>query len=557
MTQLATPKTVAGDFDDVELELDGLRVRLERTADTFWMTLDDPARSGAVRKRIVMVTGSHHMQVYWVPQGQRVLGQLPFIYLIEDARWIPRTAAFLRPVAPIEVSETGRWNRGCIQCHTTHGKPRDVRPDLMFTQVAEFGIACEACHGPGHEHVRRNRDPLRRYLLHLGDAADPTIVFPERLTAPRAAQICGQCHGIWEYFHLDDRRYGENSGFPYRPGDDRAATRFVVRSRYVEGPARASEPPILQTLRAHPTFMAERFWSDGMVRVSGREYNGLIESPCFRGNEFSCLSCHEMHPSADDPRPVAEWANDQLAPGMRGDEACLQCHGSFRSRIAEHSRHEASSAGSRCANCHMPYTTYGLLKAIRSHQVDSPDVAASLETGRPNACNQCHLDRTLAWAAEELERHWGISPPELSEEERSIAAAVLWLLRGDAGQRALMAWSLGWGDAQAASGSEWMAPYLAQLLDDPYDAVRYIADRSLRSLPAFGDLEYDFMGAPADRTRAAARALDRWSRRPPASGSRDSRGRRSVLVGADGGLQRDVFERLLAERDDRRVVLSE
>ena len=41
-----------------------------------------------------------------------------------------------------------------------------------------------------------------------------------------------------------------------------------------------------------------------------------------------------------------------------------------------------------------------------------------------------------------------------------------------------MAWHLGWPEAQAISGKEWMAPQLAVLLEDPYDAVRYIANRS-------------------------------------------------------------------------------
>ena len=34
-----------------------------------------------------------------------------------------------------------------------------------------------------------------------------------------------------------------------------------------------------------PRFLRDSFWSDGMVRVSGREYNGLIESPCFSARD--------------------------------------------------------------------------------------------------------------------------------------------------------------------------------------------------------------------------------------------------------------------------------
>ena len=96
----------------------------------------------------------------------------------------------------------------------------------------------------------------------------------------------------------------------------------------------------------------------------------------------------------------------------------------------------------------MPPTSYALLKAIRSHQISSPTVAASLETGRPNACNQCHLDKTLDWTAENLQKWYGVPKPKLSKEEKTVAASVLWTLKGDAGQRALMAWSLGWEPGQ-------------------------------------------------------------------------------------------------------------
>ncbi len=53
-------------------------------------------------------------------------------------------------------------------------------------------------------------------------------------------------------------------------------------------------------------------------------------------------------------------------------------------------------------NVHMPHTLYGLLKAERRLEIDSPTVAAGVYAGRPNACNLCHLDQTLAWAAERL-----------------------------------------------------------------------------------------------------------------------------------------------------------
>jgi hypothetical protein len=107
----------------------------------------------------------------------------------------------------------------------------------------------------------------------------------------------------------------------------------------------------------------------------------------------------------------------------------------------------------------MPYTTYGLLKTIRSHQISSPSVKATLETGRPDACNLCHLDKTLAWTAEYLEKWYATPKPQLGDEEQSVAASLLWLLKGDAGQRAIVAQSLGWAPAQQASGTAWIAPF--------------------------------------------------------------------------------------------------
>ena len=119
--------------------------------------------------------------------------------------------------------------------------------------------------------------------------------------------------------------------------------------------------------------MRMSFWADGMIRVSGREFNGLSDSACYQRGELSCLSCHSLHKTDDDPRPLVEWADDQLGVGMNGNDACLQCHESNR-YDSKHTHHQPHSSGSRCYNCHMPHTTYGLLKAIRSHQISSPEI---------------------------------------------------------------------------------------------------------------------------------------------------------------------------------------
>jgi hypothetical protein len=569
MTQVATPDTVVADFNQTTIaDVHGHPMRLEQDGRRFWAEFDDPdwdGRSAApprIRREVVMITGSHHQQIYWYATGkQRLLGQLPGAYLIAEHRWIPRRMAVVHPPADPTFSETGHWNSTCIACHTTNGKPRLDTPfgtkpvfeQRMDTTVAEFGIACEACHGPSGDHARANWNPLRRYALHLGAGHETTTVQPAALKPRVSSQACGQCHGIWEFYDPAGERHANTEGLPYRPGDELIRTRFVAQPT-----ANAESTTMTELLVNDPGFLIDSFWSDGKVRVSGREYNGLIESPCFKNAQtdartLSCFSCHVMHKPADDVRPVREWANDQLAAGMDGNNACLGCHETMRTNLTPHTKHAADSSGSACYNCHMPYTTYGLLKTIRSHTISSPTVAESVETGRPNACNLCHLDKTLAWTANALERWYGTPKMALTDEQSSTAAALLWLLRGDAGQRAIAAQAMGADAAQRASGTDWMAPFLAQLLDDPYDAVRLIAGRSLRTLPGFAGLAYDFVTPSIVRRQAQLQTMKTWDQTKPQPPRKDAH----LLLDGKGDVDVPRVLQLLKERDNRRVLLRE
>jgi hypothetical protein len=338
-------------------------------------------------------------------------------------------------------------------------------------------------------------------------------------------------------------------GSSFRPGDDLEQTASIISN------ANSDKAAFRELEERDPDFLRSMFWGGGIVRVSGREYNGLIESPCFKRGEMACVSCHSMHKSRDDPRSLDEWADDQLGPGMDGNPACLQCHGGFSDPevLAGHTHHPLESSGSECQNCHMPHTTYGLLKAIRSHQVDSPSVGTDIDHGRPNACNLCHLDRPLAWTAEKLKLWYDTDIPEIPADDRQIAAGVRWVLEGDAGVRALVAWSMGWSAAQEAAGTSWLAPYLAELMDDPYDAVRIIAYRSVKTIPGFEQTVFDEFEAPEQRAAAAGALRKRWEGLPaPATG----RGA-ATLFDEYGRVQQSELERLLGRRDNRPVTLAE
>ena len=241
MTQVAAPGVVTGDFDDVRLESRGREYQLRSVDGEPWVEMVDPTwerrlllegrdpdREPApprVRRRVVMTTGSHHMQTYWVSTGEgNEVWNLPFVHLFEQDRWVPREDVFLRP--PDERRFFAMWNNSCIDCHSTAGRVGfDFTEEVFDSEVAELGIACEACHGPAAEHIAANRDPLRRYRLHLSDTADPTIVQPERLDSRAASEVCGQCHAV----SLSDEMDWLANGYRYRAGEELEASRDLVR----------------------------------------------------------------------------------------------------------------------------------------------------------------------------------------------------------------------------------------------------------------------------------------------------------------------------------------
>ena len=553
MTQFARAESVVGDFNNVTLELLGKRFQLEKQGDEFWVEMEDPEWEKAapkpngfafvspppaprVRRRIGLLTGSHHMQVYWIPsRAGNIQLIFPFTWLMEDKRWAPFLDTFLRD--PSIRAPLQSWNLNCINCHATGGQSRfNQQTGLLDTRAGELGIACEACHGPAEQHVQVNQSPLRRYLEHHSGHPDSTMVNPRRPPSKVSSQICGQCHGIKWILSRDD---WNRRGFDYRPGRDLNQSSPLVRATQLD------KPYLKKPLEANPTFVQDHYWSDGMVRVSGREYNGLVESACHEKGELACVSCHSLHNSKPD---------DQLARNMEGNLACLQCHSASGHDTPAHTHHRAGSSGSQCYNCHMPHTTYGLMKAIRSHQITSPTTKESLATGRPNACNLCHLDKTLSWTGEHLTEWYRQPPQKMKPEDETVSAALLWLIKGDAGQRALIAWHMGWEPARQTSGEKWLAPFLAQTLDDPYSAVRYIAHRSLKRLPGYQDLALDFAGPPAGHGLAKDRAMKIWEQSLSLGSDRTGP---QILIDPTRGLDQERIQSLRQQRNNRSIDLQE
>ena len=525
MTQSATPDAVVAPFDGVTLRSEDQAFELEQKGDEFFAarieTVDGEEQKLETRK-VKLTTGSHLMQTYWV-ETDNELRQLPWFFHREEQMWIPAKDSFLNP--PDTKPLSARWNDTCIRCHTTGGIPGfDERHGFKST-VAELGIACEACHGPGSRHVTFHRELAQDY---------PEAIEVARLVNPinedhvKSSQICGQCHS--SYKPKAPKSWLRN-GSLYRPGQT-----HTTWNRHVEF---TSKHP------ADKEYIQDGFWGEGTCRVGGDEYIGMRDSKCFQNGEMSCLSCHSMHDS--DP-------TDQLRRFDAADDSCLQCHSEFRDRIEEHTHHRADSSGSRCYNCHMPHTSYALFKAIRSHRIDSPSTGSTTRDTRPNACNLCHLDRSLKWTADRLTEWYNRPAVQFNDDDSTAAASLRWLLEGDAAQRVIVAWAMGWKPALEASGDDWEAPFLARTLQDPYSAVRFVAWQSLKKLPGYAGFEFDFIADEATREESQRKALDQWV--PIKVDQPTGRFDRLLLL-PQGKVNESEVRRMLKNQNERPVQILE
>ena len=263
MTQAVSPETVAAPIGDVVLKSRGREFHLWRDGDTFWAEMVDPEwdlehkRRGAtaapadgprVQRQIVMSTGSHHFQTFWIngTKGNQ-LWQVPFVYHFGHKQWIPVEDSIINP--PSDYRRLADWNDACIKCHAVRGKPGLDQEQVYESRVVNLGIACESCHGPGRAHIEFQRQVAGGG--HVDGASDP-IINPVNLKHDRASHVCAQCHSL---FHYDHQKY-LRSEFAFRPGDDLQETRSLYHFEDKETQSQ--------------TWLQDAYWRDGSVRVAIR-----------------------------------------------------------------------------------------------------------------------------------------------------------------------------------------------------------------------------------------------------------------------------------------------
>ena len=376
----ATESTVLGDFSDVDFTAHGLTSRFYRKGGGYWVRTDGP--DGVLTDYPIRYTFG------WWPLQQYLIelpgGRLQALGIAWDSRSAEQGGQRWFHLYPNEAMDhrhplhwTGReqnWNYQCAECHSTNlQKGYDLATDSFKTTWAEINVGCEACHGPGSRHVAEARTTRetgapawgsgKGLAVDLADrdgglwAIDPASGQPQR-SPPRTGraqlEVCARCH----------------------------ARRGQLSEHYVHG------RPLGDTHRL-ALLDGALYHPDGQIKDEVYVYGSFIQSR-MHAQGVVCTDCHDAH---------------DLKPKLPGNLVCAQCHPAGRYDAETHHHHPSGSAGATCVGCHMPQQIYMIVDERADHSLRVPRPDLSLKTGSPNACNACHQERSVEWAAD-LVRQW-------------------------------------------------------------------------------------------------------------------------------------------------------
>src|SRR5687768_5636611 len=321
-----------------------------------------------------------------LPEGRIYV--LPVFWHVASKRWVD-----WKEITPIPDGAHGIrqiWNRNCFNCHGTNiVQGYDIAAKQYRSTWTEMGIGCEACHGPGRQHVALMEEweknpaskPSYDNSAKNRQLSDTLKIFSTRSSEPRRIyDTCAYCHGN-----------KTNVVVGFRGGDNYSdyATPFLF-----------SEPL--------PDFDSQgEFWPDGRPNRFNRP-QALTMSGCFKAGAVTCTNCHVAHGSRNE-----HSLKVNIYQGSNGDALCTQCHTEPKIKpsspqalkpsfsgagLQAHTFHAPDSAGSRCINCHMSDVNWRLLIRRRDHTFQPPVPENTAQFGIPNACTTCHDNRSPEWA---------------------------------------------------------------------------------------------------------------------------------------------------------------
>jgi hypothetical protein len=292
---------------------------------------------------VAYTLGSQWRQQYLKKQGDDLI-VLPASYHFNTDKWTPYYP---------DESKKREWWTECAGCHAT-----GVDPEKKT--FVEMGVACEACHGPGSNHV----EATPGFEI-------PTIISAARLNSALSAQICGSCH---------TRGHDKSGKFAY-PVD------------YQTHKGEANLQLYFNEVKSDNGEESKYFWPSGESRYSNQQYLDWKQSEHAKVGVV-CATCHSVHQSRTGITANVESSNLLLAIRSKTrlfeDRLCKSCHTTVEYR----SVHRIHTFGS-CVRCHMPrVASIGEAADAHSHTFRFMYPQASLKAGgvdkQPNACNSCH-----------------------------------------------------------------------------------------------------------------------------------------------------------------------
>lgn len=295
------------------------------------------------KDEVAYTLGSQWRQQYLKKEGDD-LTVLPASYLFNTGEW--------KPYLPNEPARRNWWTE-CAGCHATGVDPKKKT-------FVEGGIACEACHGPGSNHV----EAVPGFEI-------PTIISAARLNSALSAQICGSCHTRGRD---KDGKYAFPVDYQTHKGEANLRLYFTE-------------------IRPDNDDESKYFWPSGESKYSNQQYLDWKQSEHAKVGVV-CATCHSVHQSKTGITANVDASNLLLAIRSKTrlfeDRLCKSCHTTVQYR----SVHRIHTFGS-CVRCHMPrVASIGEAGDAHSHTFRFMYPQATLKAGgidkQPNACNSCH-----------------------------------------------------------------------------------------------------------------------------------------------------------------------
>jgi tetratricopeptide (TPR) repeat protein len=378
----ASEATVLGDFGDIEFTAHGVTSRFYRKDGGYYVRTDGP--DGQLHDYGIRYTFG------WWPLQQYLIefpgGRLQSLGIAWDSRAKEQGGQRWFHLYPNERMDhanrlhwTGRdqnWNYQCAECHSTNlEKHYDLKTDSFKTTWSEIDVACEACHGPGSRHVA------------LAQSAKPGLPPAWGKGKGLVVDLAGRDGGTWAW--------DEKAGVPARSVPRQSRTQLDVCARCHSRRGQISERyqhgrPLGDTHRL-ALLEAELYHADGQIKDEVYETGSFLQSR-MHAKGVVCSDCHDPH---------------SLQPKAPGNLVCTQCHLAAKYEVESHHHHAPGSAGTACTGCHMPQQLYMVVDERADHSMRVPRPDLSLKLGSPNACNACHKDKTVQWAADAALQWYG------------------------------------------------------------------------------------------------------------------------------------------------------